>query len=91
MSDNIEMVCPSCADEKYKMKGKFTDKDVRVGWFVKKLFENTEHMWVKVTKITNQGLCGTLDNDPIIVDMVCGDEVFVKWKDVEDILPPRRM
>ena len=72
----------------YPNKGKFTTSDLRVGWFVKKRFEKKEPIWVKVTKVTNQGVRGILDNEPVGVGLTTGDEVFVKWQEIEDVMAP---
>jgi hypothetical protein len=66
-------------------------KNLKVEDFAKLCFKHPgspmgERMWVKVQRITGAGEYeGTLDNDPIIVPMKCGDEVSFKWNNVIEI------
>ena len=55
-----------------------TDKDAEV---------NAERLWVTVTKVAGGGkqLEGTIDNDPLYVDMKYGDTIFFSYGNVFDI------
>lgn len=80
--------------------GKYTGQDVThlVGKFVKMGFKvhnpisgqpHTEHMWVKVERVEQATLVGTLDNDPIMVPdpyIQCGDTVTLTADQIEDVL-----
>lgn len=87
---NIRLICSTCVDEAFPLKGKFTKSDVKVGVCVKKTFRqgrDAEHMWVIVKKITAKGVKGTLDNRPAsLTNIRYKDEVFVRFKDIEDVM-----
>ena len=89
---NIRLICATCVDKAFPLKGKFKKSDVKVGMFVKKTFRDgreAEHMWVIVKKITAKGVKGTLDNNPIsLTNVRYKDEVFVGFKDIEDVMEP---
>jgi hypothetical protein len=71
--DNIGLVCPTHASK----PGAFTGKDPKtfVGKYVKLGFPatdprtklpSTEHMWVKVEGLHEEGLHGVVNNDPVL-------------------------
>lgn len=65
---------------------KNSPNNVEIGDFVQKQFseegEGTENMWVEVTEIKEDSFIGNLNNDPVFVDLNCGDEVTVKFTEV---------
>ncbi len=82
--DNIRLVRRDCME---KNKGMF---DVEIGDCVKiRFIENEskggEYMWVNVTEVSGDKLCGILNNDPAVVKNVkCGDEVIFDKGEVCD-------
>lgn len=62
------------------------------GWYVKAHFQTCvcrhESMWVLLESAEDGMLYGELNNDPIIVDMVCGEKVTVCWDDLEGAIDP---
>ncbi len=61
-------------------------ENVSVGMFVKLVFNESERMWVIVTKIEKNHFIGTLDNDPTVVDLKCGDEIEFKSKHIIGVI-----
>lgn len=45
-----------------------------------------EHMWVKVFEVTEEGLKGTLNNDPLYADLRDGDLVEFTLDEIEEVL-----
>jgi uncharacterized protein YegJ (DUF2314 family) len=45
-------------------------------------------MWIKVISVNESSntLCGVIDNDPVVVDEKCGDEVVFYKEDIEEIM-----
>lgn len=88
-ADNVRFLCEHHAPKRGVFEG---DPKVLIGKFVKRCFTandgRKEHMWVKVTEVTADGvLRGKLDNDPVCVhDVKCGDTVTVRPEDIEEVL-----
>ena len=62
----------------------FTDgekKDIEGGTSV-----TVEHMWVEVKEVNGRKYGGVLNNDPVFVDIECGDSVTFEHEDIEDYL-----
>ena len=62
---------------------------IKVGDFVKLRFHSnsyTEKMWVIVKKIRLNNLIGILNNDPVLVDMKCGDKIKFTLDEVLDVI-----
>jgi uncharacterized protein YegJ (DUF2314 family) len=81
MDNNALRICEKCADsrhERWQQENK--DLEIKPGMYVKLKFtqgEQSEHMWVKVTKCLNHGKYrGTLDNDPVYL---------TRWKDKDPV------
>ncbi len=55
------------------------------GDFVKLIFEDRERMWVKITSREGDEFTGVLNNDPVIVDMKCGDKVLFYSRHIASI------
>ena len=82
---NIEYTCSDCSKEKYPRAGAFTLGEVRASSHVKANFEG-EHMWLKVGKVTDQGVVATVANDPERPESPpYGAEVFIAFGKIEDI------
>lgn len=89
---NIGLVCPAHASKPGKYAGQLPT--TFIGKFVKLGFKNengteTEHMWVKVTKLSDNGkeLHGILDNDPVYdVGYQYGDELAFEVDEIEDVV-----
>ena len=87
--ENIIVMCPKCAKKMYPAKGRYTSKQLKFATHVKKGFKTrgmVEHMWVKITAITPEGVIGTVDNVAICRGMPkLGEQVLVKYKEIEDV------
>lgn len=88
--NNIGIVCAGCMDErKTETQGKINSIHDLIGKYVKKGFKvgkGIEHMWVKVTSVTDDGvLIGVLDNDPCMAKLRCGDHVKVMREEIEEV------
>jgi uncharacterized protein YegJ (DUF2314 family) len=86
--DNIVMLCKDCSDQRRKDFQKTFDKySLEVGDMIKANFKErkkSEHMWVEINSIAKDGVFGFLRNEPTIIKWVSeGDEVAVKFKDIE--------
>lgn len=82
---NIEYFCSDCIKEKYPRAGTFTPDEVKASSHVKANFDG-EHMWLVVGKVTDQGVVGTVDNDPTRSGSPpYGTEVFIAFGKIEDI------
>ncbi len=82
---NIVYTCSDCSKEMYPRAGTFTADEVRASSHIKANFDS-EHMWVKIVKVTDQGVNGTVDNDPVRPGSPpCGAEVFIVFSKIEDI------
>ncbi len=105
MNDNFRMVCSSCMDKKREdfQKNKDMKRILKEGnniikkgdkLFVKAVFSDeseTEHMWVRCTKVCKDSstITGTLDNEPVLIlSLKCGSEVFVNFEDLEQAIFP---
>ncbi|MDH5375803.1 MAG: DUF2314 domain-containing protein [Candidatus Bathyarchaeota archaeon] len=83
--DNAIMPCGDCSEKKYPKKGKFTREDLKDCSHVKKEFHG-EHIWVRITEVLDDGVKGTIDNDPVFETTPdYGTEVFVKYSEIEDV------
>lgn len=89
---NIAIICSECAP---KPQNKYSTMNVQsfIGEYVKKSFKSkdsdeTEHLWIKVTKvIDNETLEGIINNDVILnIGFKFGDTVSVKLKEIENCL-----
>jgi len=84
--ENIKMVCKNCRQEMYPDAGTFTIKQIKEAKFVKKCFDDKEHMWVRVERIDNNIIFGTLANKPVLIEnLKLGDPVKVVLSEVEAI------
>ena len=93
---NVGAVCTPCAQKRLKA-GAFKGKDPQtfLGRCVKLAFparnpetgrEVQEHMWVIVTGLHEDGLQGTLDNDPVLIcEYQHGDAVAFGVAEIEDV------
>ena len=92
---NIQVVCENHAP---KADGKWADKPPSFfkGKWVKKAFKTDkevggfkptlEHMWVKVLRVTNGKLVGTMANPPQFVsNLKFGQEVTLWIHEIEDV------
>ena len=83
--DNLVYFCSDCSKKMYPRAGTFTPDEVRSSTHIKANF-NTEHMWIKVVTVTEQGVKGTVDNDPErLGSPPYGAEVFIAFGKIEDI------
>lgn len=81
---NIRYVCSDCSKELYPRAGTFTPDEVRASSHIKANFDG-EHMWLKVVKITDQGVLATVDNQPERPGSPpYGAEVFIPFSKIED-------
>lgn len=70
----------------YPKKGSFKREDLEGKTHVKKEFYG-EHIWIKIMKIRDDGVIGTIDNEPVFVETPSfGTEVFVKYEEIEDVM-----
>jgi len=82
---NIRYTCSECIREMYPRAGSFTPDEVRAASHVKANFDG-EHMWVEVDKVTDQGVNGTVANDPERPESPPYDaEVFIVFSKIEDV------
>jgi len=87
---NIGHVCPVHAPKPGRFAGQdpqtFLGKVVKLG-FKTTDGKTTEHMWVKVDKVNENGeLEGVLDNDPVYdVGYVCGDALAFQVEEIEAV------
>lgn len=82
---NIGYICSDCVKDKYPRAGTYTPDEIRSASHIKANF-NGEHMWITVDKITDQGVNGTVDNDPERPGSPpCGAEVFIALGKIEDL------
>jgi len=88
--ERIELICKCCAGEKFHNRGKFTRKEIENVESVKAWFEgedgSVEHMWVLIHFVENQMVYGELNNDPVLLDLKCGDKVTIPFSDIEEIM-----
>jgi len=88
-SKNILYLCKECSKEVYPRKGKFTIEEIKKAQFIKKLFNDKEHMWIKIAKIEDNEVIGTLANDPQTSNcfhLKFGDKVSARLEEIEDIM-----
>mgnify|MGYP001055318719 CR=1 FL=1 len=84
--DNVITICSECSERLYPNRGRWTKRDMRFCTHAKKVF-GREHMWVKILKIREDGIVGTVANIPVFPDSPNYDtEVFVKYADIEDVI-----
>jgi len=91
---NVQKICSQCAKgvrEETQNKIASFKMEGFIGMFVKKAFtkdKKIEHMWIKVISVNENSntLCGIIDNDPVMVDEKCGDEVVFYKEDIEEIM-----
>jgi uncharacterized protein YegJ (DUF2314 family) len=91
---NIQYTCPEHSPKPNAalIEGKVPEDFI--GTYVKKSFKSdaeegprAEHMWVKIKRIHNGTLVGTLENDPIhVIGLEYGDLVAVKLEEIEAVL-----
>jgi len=55
--DNVVVTCGDCAEKIYPKKGTFTKNDLEGCTHVKKEFHG-EHLWIKISEITDEGVKG---------------------------------
>ena len=93
--DMIEMIHEGCIAkikaETQKILANVPDSEL-VGKIVKLDFKTglkempSEHCWVKVTGITDEGFTGELNSHPAYFDwMVLGDRLVFKKEDIEEV------
>ena len=87
-SSNIIGIHKDCAKErKINFQKNFDRYSIKVGDFVKKEFKEngkSEHMWVKIVSLSEKGIKGTLDNDPLFLENIkYGDSVCLKLNEIE--------
>ena len=83
--DNIVYVCSDCIKGLYPRAGTFTPDEVRSSSHIKANFDG-EHMWIEVVTVTEQGVRGTVANDPERSGSPPYDaEVFIAFGKIEDI------
>ena len=66
----------------------FTEGELKKAKWVKAVFGGRERMWVKVLEVREGRITGTLDNEPVHVDMTLGQRVTLSYADVVDIMTP---
>ena len=66
----------------------FTESELKKAKWVKAVFSGRERMWVKVLEVREGRITGTLDNEPVHVDMTLGQRVTLRYSDVVDIMTP---
>tara|TARA_Y100000310_G_scaffold323991_1_gene385216 strand:+ start:758 stop:1057 length:300 start_codon:yes stop_codon:yes gene_type:complete len=87
---NIGYVCPAHAPKPDEALAELP-LEYFIGKFVKLGFPSprgTEHMWLEVKGLAtnmSEELIGTLDNDPVHADFVCGDEIAFNRDEIEDV------
>lgn len=64
----------------------FTEGELKKAKWVKAVFGGRERMWVKVLEVREGRITGTLDNEPVHVDMTLGQRVTLSYADVVDIM-----
>lgn len=67
-------------------KSVFSESQLRKAKWVKAVFGKKESMWVKVLEVGGGRILGTLDNQPVDVDMALGQRVTLRYSDVVDIM-----
>lgn len=83
--DNIVYACSDCSKAMYPRAGTFTPDEIRAATHIKANFEG-EHMWITVTNVTDQGVNGTVDNEPVRPrSPKYGAKVFIVFSKIEDI------
>jgi tetratricopeptide (TPR) repeat protein len=83
---SMERFTKELFDKKHPNKGKFTRKDMQFCESVLTRFGRGEHMWVVITKITDEGIEGRVDNTPTKEGSPkYGEHVFVCYKEIEDV------
>ena len=89
--NNIAMVHASCGDARRDAwQADNKDTILKNGDYVKIGVEDdgkTEHMWFIIKNIDGNTITGKLDNDPIVVNMKCGDELKFDRSAVSQYLP----
>ena len=89
MKSNVFFTCRDCSVKTYPRKGKFSRSEIMLASHVKARFSDGgygEHMWIKVTKVEENEVIGTLDNKPVIViSPRYGDSVAVPFSEIKDI------
>lgn len=89
---NIARVCKSCASKPGKYTGQapegFVGKFIKLGFpAVDRGRLTSEHMWVHVRGLHEEGLTGVVSNDPILeCDYHNGDTVAFAVSEIEDVL-----
>ena len=89
---NIGQMCTSCVDKRKKeTREKIASYKMEdfVGMYIKKAFSKNgkvEHMWVHITSVKSNTLCGIIDNDSVLVDETKDDEVVFYKEDIEEVL-----
>ena len=68
--------------------GTFTEDELKSAKWVKAIFGGRERMWVKVLEVCDGRITGTLDNEPVHVDMTLGQRVALSYAEVVDIMTP---
>lgn len=92
-SSNIGLVCQDCATRRLSPNPMFFDLALTslIGKYCKLAFPHhdgrNEYMWVQVTDLGQQDeLVGNLNNDPVIVDLECGDIIEFNRNEIIDII-----
>ncbi len=84
--DKIIITCGEHSKLMYPRAGTFTPDEVRDTEYIKANFGG-EHMWIIVDSITELGVNGTVDNDPVKPESPpCGSKVFISFSKIEDII-----
>ena len=92
MQRNVVHICKDCSETKLKDMNKIVDKIVDKFTFAKSKFMasdgRSEWMWSKIVEIDRDSreLNGILDNDPVCVEMKCGDKTIIKFDDISDFM-----
>lgn len=91
-ASNFGFVCKEHAPKPGKYQGQepslFVGKLVKLGFPAKRSngHETIEHMWVKVEKLQDDQLVGTLENDPFLeCEYQYGDGVLFQVEEIEDV------
>jgi hypothetical protein len=83
-AENVVFICKDCAQKLYP-KGR-KKADMQFAEYVKKLL-GREHIWVRITRVDDNGVAGTVDNMTVFEETPkFGTEVFVKYEEIEDVM-----
>ena len=82
---NLRYMCSDCVKDRYPRAGSFTPDEVKAATYVKANFGG-EHMWLDRGEVTEQGVFGTVANDPSRPGSPpFGEKVFIAFGNIEEL------